>query len=380
MKVLHLVGHLGIGGDSSVIFAVMSSLKEEDIEFGFITHEGYDPNVVKQLRSKGIDIYILQGDVRQLGAVKYYTEIKSLLRRLKSQSKCDFLHVHTALQSGIALAAAKHVGISHRICHAHTTNILRGASRLQLMTVVPLLSWCVNHYSTCRVACGKAAGRFLFGTSRDFHIIYNGIDMQAYRGVTKAHVASLKNELGINSNQIVVGHVGRFVDVKNQSYILKLAEITDERYVFVMVGEGETFERIKSSISKYSGRVILPGKRSDIPVFMRMFDCLLLPSLGEGFALAIIEAQAAGCKCIASTHVPEESDLGLGLVEYVSLSDIEQWKSKIEVISAHQSFEQRNSYASSVEDAGFDSSQSYKKWIEIYRGCIQYGRKNGEYN
>lgn len=36
--------------------------------------------------------------------------------------------------------------------------------------------------------------------------------------------------------------------------------------------------------------------------------------------MALLEAQAAGCLCFASTGVPAASDMGLGNVSYLSLS------------------------------------------------------------
>jgi glycosyltransferase involved in cell wall biosynthesis len=53
---------------------------------------------------------------------------------------------------------------------------------------------------------------------------------------------------------------------------------------------------------------------------MPCFDLLLVPSYTEGFCLAALEAQAAGTPVLASTGVPPEADMGLGLFFTLPLS------------------------------------------------------------
>ena len=48
-------------------------------------------------------------------------------------------------------------------------------------------------------------------------------------------------------------------------------------------------------------------------------DCFILPSLHEGLPVTLIEAQAAGLKCFASTAVPKETNVA-GLVDFLELN------------------------------------------------------------
>jgi glycosyltransferase involved in cell wall biosynthesis len=52
---------------------------------------------------------------------------------------------------------------------------------------------------------------------------------------------------------------------------------------------------------------------------LQQADAYLLPSLSEGFGIALIEAQAIGLKCYASNTVPRATNCGG--VEYISLSE-----------------------------------------------------------
>ena len=60
------------------------------------------------------------------------------------------------------------------------------------------------------------------------------------------------------------------------------------------------------------------------------FDALVMPSLHEGLPVSLIEAQAAGVPCVASSEITKEVDLGLGLLEFVDLrAGPERWIDRI---------------------------------------------------
>lgn len=125
-NVLHVIGHIGRGGDTTVVLDVMKNMDYSKFHFDFITHKGAKEEIVKELRDAGSKVYIMDGDVRELGLINYY---KNFLKALKQMNVCyDAIHVHTGMQSGVALAAARKAGIPKRICHSHVTAIQRKTS------------------------------------------------------------------------------------------------------------------------------------------------------------------------------------------------------------------------------------------------------------
>lgn len=67
--------------------------------------------------------------------------------------------------------------------------------------------------------------------------------------------------------------------------------------------------------------VIFLGQRSDVRELLSAFDAFLLPSLYEGFPVALVEAQANGLKCFVSKEaVPAETDI-TGRVSFIPLSE-----------------------------------------------------------
>ncbi|MDI5788801.1 glycosyltransferase [Bacillus licheniformis] len=76
----------------------------------------------------------------------------------------------------------------------------------------------------------------------------------------------------------------------------------------------------KSRCSRCKDDILFLGVVEDIPALMQAFDVFVMPSLFEGLPLVLVEAQASGLPCIVSDNITEETDLGLGLLQRLSLN------------------------------------------------------------
>ena len=79
----------------------------------------------------------------------------------------------------------------------------------------------------------------------------------------------------------------------------------------LLIGVGPERKKIENTISDWnlSDAVQILEKRDDIHYLMQAFDCFVLPSLFEGLAIVLIEAQAASCDCLISDVIPDEAVL-----------------------------------------------------------------------
>lgn len=368
INVLHVIGFIGRGGDTTVVLEVMKYMDSSKYHFDFVTHEGTtDMNVVQDLRSKGSTVYVLPGDVRKLGLIQYYKEIKSIIEN--SPVKYDAIHTHTSMQSGVALAAAKKAGIGIRICHSHVTTIQRKASLLKKIIAVPVFRMLYMTYSTKKAACSKQAGDYLFGKNCSYELIYNAVDIKRFTDITDDDIAAVRKELGLSEDDIAVCHAARMSEMKNQQFDIMLAEKTkdDPHIKFVLVGNGQDMEKIKKLAEPLSDKVIITGQRYDVPAVMKSCDCVILPSLpGEGFPVTVMEAQAAGCSCIISDKVTPEVEVGLGLVTILPLEKPDEWVDKIRGIKRVPDIGQRNKYAAALYEKGFGKEAFVSEWLKLY--------------
>jgi glycosyltransferase involved in cell wall biosynthesis len=139
-------------------------------------------------------------------------------------------------------------------------------------------------------------------------------------------VEKLKECFGIPPARKIVGHVGRFVRVKNHAFIVDFFDRLIANGVdahLLLVGDGPLAPAVKAQVEAraLSERCTFAGLQADVAPFFSAMDVFVLPSLWEGLPLVSFEAQAAGVPVIASTAVPDEVSAIPRLVERLPLSD-----------------------------------------------------------
>ena len=145
----------------------------------------------------------------------------------------------------------------------------------------------------------------------DYPVFENSADKTAFATDRR----SVRRALGIDADAFVVGHVGRFVPVKNHAFLIEIfsqvLKIKPNSYL-LLVGGGELLNGIKSLAERrgIADRVIFAGERSDVLSLLGAMDVFCMPSLSEGAPLALAEARAAGLGCVVSDSVFENAPKG----------------------------------------------------------------------
>jgi len=139
------------------------------------------------------------------------------------------------------------------------------------------------------------------GTQAKYSLIRYGIDYAEFN----INDFSVRRELGLNSNDLVVGMIACFKPQKCPQDFIKLACLVTRsslKVKFVLVGDGILRPKIERLISRFNleQNVILTGWRRDIPRVLSAFDVFVLTSLWEGLPITVLEAMAAGKAVIAT--------------------------------------------------------------------------------
>ncbi len=372
MRVLHVVGRLGMGGDSVVILSVKKYLQEQGVTFDFLTHKGCHGKTVEEVKNSGSKVWIFPGDVWRMGVIGYFFGVCWLLHK----NHYDAIQFHTSLQSGVGLLAAKLSHVPVRICYAHAANIQRKIHPAIKMFLAPILRKLISSNATVCAACGKEAGTFLFG-KKPYCLIPNGISPSLYLPSAEMSLKAqnLKEKLHISPNAVVLGQVGRLDWMKNAFHSLRTAFLLAEKTetVLLYIGEGQEQKALEETAENFcakreSLKVIFPGrqKREELPIYYHIFDFLLIPSkAGEGLPLTLLEAQAAGCHVLASELIPKEGDIGLGLVQFLPADKPILWAEKIlhqnttpspDVLQIEEKF----------NESGRCENTTAERWMQLY--------------
>lgn len=138
-------------------------------------------------------------------------------------------------------------------------------------------------------------------------VIDNGFDTALFRPDAAAG-KSLRAELGIGADTVLVGLIARYHPMKGHDVFLRAAEqIARSRLDvhFVLIGRGVTADRPPFSdwigARALKGRLHLLGERADIPRLTAALDIAAsASSWGEAFPNAIGEAMSCGVPCVAT--------------------------------------------------------------------------------
>lgn len=131
--------------------------------------------------------------------------------------------------------------------------------------------------------------------------LVEGVDVQRFRPDPSAR--ALREELGVPADAFLVANVGRLERVKGQVHFLDGIARLPERVHGVIAGEGRAREALEARRAELGleRRVILAGKRSDVPRILAASDAYALTSIGsEGSSRATLEALACGLPVVCS--------------------------------------------------------------------------------
>lgn len=139
--------------------------------------------------------------------------------------------------------------------------------------------------------------------------IYNGIDLDPFQ----LKESNLKQELGISSDTILIGMIGRVNHWKGQDYFLEIAKILSDKYpnvCFIMAGDAfpgneHLVDELNQNIinKRLQKRVFNLDYRTDIANILHGLDIFILPSTQpDPFPTVILEAMSAGKAVVATQH------------------------------------------------------------------------------
>lgn len=356
IRVLQVVNNMHRAGLETMLMNYYRNIDRTKIQFDFLTHRPEKGDYDDEIISMGGKVYYAP----RLYPQNYLQYFKWMKKFFNEHPEYKIVHSHIDTMSAFPLLAAKLNNIPIRIAHSHTSKLdrdLKFPIKYLAKLIVPYVA---NHY----FSCGEVAGKFLYGNKK-FEIIRNAIDVEKYKFNNKVREKKRK-ELNLN-NEFVIGHVGRYCYIKNQSFIIDIFnEILKERpnSKLLLIGSGPDEELLRQKVNKLNlnNNVIFLINRSDVDELYQVMDAFVMPSLFEGVPLVAVEAQANGLKCFLSDKISEEVFLTKN-IEKISLGQKdEEWKEKI----LNSEYERQEEIPEELFQKGYDIKRSMQELIKKY--------------
>lgn len=326
-----------------------------------LSPEGIPENTQQKLTELGIGLHQLPN--RKTGLIQYFL---ALWKHLRS-GQYDIVHIHgNSCTISIELLAATLAGCSVRIAHSHNTSCeYQKLHRL----LRPVFELCVNG----RLACGQEAGKWLFH-KKPFQVLRNGIDLSSY-AAGKAQRIAVRQQLGLDDNTFVLGHVGLFVPAKNHAFLLQIAQALTDRDIknwkLLLIGDGPLMDQTREAVSlaNLADHILFTGSIPNTSGYLQAMDVFLLPSIHEGLPFVLIEAQASGLQAFVSDQVSKEADL-TGLLRFLPIDDPQIWADALLELSEENRILQSNMACSALQNAGYGVENNADTLFNIYNDLL----------
>ena len=323
LKVLQVIYRADRAGAETWLVHVLRRVNREDTAIDFLVHDPTPGSYDSEIHRLGSRIFICDG---HRNPWRQFCLLRGVLRQY---GPYDVVHSHVDYFGGVIMLLARLLGVHARVANCHIdASQARQNTAFARRLYVKVMKLLVHQFATDGLATSGAAAETLFGpewhSDSRWRVHPACVDLRGFASLVDRQ--AVRAEFGIPPDAMVFGHVGRFVEQKNHDFLLRVAEILthrSDRARFVLVGGGTGERQIEEAVRERGlwDRFVILSPRDDIPrLMLGAFDAFLFPSRYEGLGLALVEAQAAGLLCFASTAVPPEAVVIPSLVHQIPLS------------------------------------------------------------
>ncbi len=400
IKVLHVLGGLGLGGAESRIMDLYRHADRNKIRFDFLVHmdpaeykraitQGKDPESFRQPQHYDDEVRKLGGSIYALPAyrvVNHLQYVKAAEIFFARHHDYNVVQGHMTSTASIYLSAAgkyrsDKAPYMYLVAHTRNAGIPGGPKGM----VIRHLRRSLPDVADSLFACSHLAGDETFGGA-PYAYVPNTIDVSRFLfDMTVRN--DVRREYGISDEKVLIGNVARFESQKNQPFLIRAfaAMQNPDDAALMFVGDGPDRAGCES-LCKSLGledRVIFAGRQKEIHKYYAAMDVFAFPSIYEGLPGVMVEAQASGLECLMSDTITTDVCVSDRL-KTLGINDESIWTKALNELvsgrkadrswmSAEGDLAHRRDYADVMREAGFDVTAQAGEMSAFYADPIGSG-------
>lgn len=300
--VVHVITGLNDGGAEGVLFRLC--IHDTEFRHVVISLSGEGKYGIL-LRASGIEVFNL-GMRPNVPSVLTLAKLVQLLRRYKPDVVQTWL-IHGDLFGGLA---ARIAGIKALVWGIRHSTLEVGKAKITTIWISRLLaklsSWLPARIIVCSERAIEVHEKLGFSRSK-MRFVPNGFDLARFSSNQKDG-NTIRAELGLGSDVLLIGTVARYDPQKDHSNLLGALSILHAKKIRIrclLVGTNLDEDNL-ILVEQIRGFgledvVILAGRRTDVPAVMSALDLHILPSAyGEAFPNVVAEAMSCETPCVAT--------------------------------------------------------------------------------
>lgn len=252
------------------------------------------PSEPKHLKT----LYQIQVVNRRIRVLRHLKKKKKYAAVISFSDMCNVSNVFSGNRFSRTIVTVHHSLLSEK-----------DNTRIHQIISPVLMPWCFRKaYLT--VSCSRGVNDELMRAyglpSEKGRPIYNGLELRKIRKMAKAPLDENIKEK-IFEKKVFVS-VGRLICSKGHRFLLNAIKILkDERFPvhLIILGEGGQRASLEEQAFKLgiADEISMPGFVMNPYAYMARADAVVMPSLYEGFGIAVVEALACGAPVISTDYV-----------------------------------------------------------------------------
>ena len=322
-KILRIHNRLIVGGPSLNVTLLSTNLKPE-FETKLIVgkkdpHEKDAGYIAEQFGITLIEIAEMRRSILPINDIRAYFKIKKIIKEFNP----DIVHTHASKSGAIGRLAASACNVK-LIVHTFHGHVFHSYFNKAVSSLIVLFERYLAKKTNAIIAISniqknELVEKYKIAPAEKIFTIPLGFSLEKYsKNQTKKRVI-FREKYGFDSNEIIIGIIGRVVPIKNHKMFVEVASIIKKKHGagirFAIIGDGESVSSVKKKSLEmglsYSYFVTNPKCITDIVVtsweteidqVLGGLDIVVLTSYNEGTPVSLIEAQAA-FKPVVSTDV-----------------------------------------------------------------------------
>ena len=310
VHVLHVVDALEAGGAEQLLLTVVKNINGDRYKIIVCCLSEFGP-LADEVAKAGADVLQLH-HARKSNDAGVVRELMCVIR----ERQISIVHTHTFSSNfyGRVVAVLGRVPVIVNTQH----NVYRHRTTKQVVS-----DFVMARFTDGMIANSEAVKRFtarqLMIPIERFRVIYNCIDTSVFE--ERKSREEVLASLGIPSDAFVISVVAKLWKQKGHRYLLEAmrgisTEMPAARLLIVGTGPLDLELRTLAASLGVAESVHFLGARRDVPDLLGASDLLVLPSLWEGFGIALCEAMYSELPVVATNvdGIPEvvsNGDTGL---------------------------------------------------------------------
>lgn len=296
VRILQTIRQGQIGGGESHVLDLVRGL--DKTQFEPIVLSFTDGPMIDRLQEMNIKSYVIPST--QPFDIRLAKQVKQILK----EESIDILHAHGSRAMSNTFSAARSLGLPV-IYTVHGWSFHQD-QRFPVRKLRELSEKLLTSKATHTICVSKSNERDgieRFGMKRS-EVIYNGVDLNKFDHQLLSSY-SIRRELNIPDDRILVGFVARMTKQKDPQTLIKgfkeALKLVPNLHL-LLVGDGELRAAAETLVKtlQIEANITFAGFRLDIPQVLQSIDVFVLPSLWEGLPFGLLEAMAMKKASIAT--------------------------------------------------------------------------------